>query len=241
MGERWVGVDCTILRVITSGFPGDFNAIPGPVGSRAGETRRGKLLISSHFLSFPIIPLVDGDGGRLGLRLRLHPHPHLLPSREKGSAKGTGGSDLGPIWPWLASFTLSRALELRPEWPRLALRSLVSVEPQWPRVASSRVATSGETFLSVAFSCIWVHFLPFHPSSSPSPKGDLCIATLPPARSTLTRCFASTSPYKGEVPAFAGTTVGVRCSDACNHGTGWVGLWRNGQLSLFPDRGHTQA
>ena len=43
-----------------------------------------KLLISAHFLSFPLIPLVDAGGGRLGLRLGLHPHPCLLPSREKG-------------------------------------------------------------------------------------------------------------------------------------------------------------
>ena len=49
-----------------------------------------KLLISAHFLLFPLIPLVDAGGGRLGLRLGLHPHPHLLPSREKGSRGGTG-------------------------------------------------------------------------------------------------------------------------------------------------------
>ena len=63
----------------------------------SGVRRSGKLLISAHFQSFPLvgvapynrdsgIPLVDADGGRLGLRLRLHPHPHILPSREKGPA-----------------------------------------------------------------------------------------------------------------------------------------------------------
>ena len=96
MGERWLGVDCTILRVITSGFPDDFNVIPGLVGSRTGET---------------------------------------------------GGSG---------------------------------------------VARSGKTFISVAFSCIWLHFPLPEPSSSAFSQGE--------------KGFAGGQGC--EVPAFAGTTGG---------------------------------
>ena len=64
MGGRWVGVDCTILRVITSGFPDDFNAIPAllvhaPVRlGGSGTARSGKTFISVAFsciwLHFPL-------------------------------------------------------------------------------------------------------------------------------------------------------------------------------------------
>ena len=53
---------------------------------------------------------------------------------------------------------------MRPPWPRLALRF---TRTRWAgvallpiAVALSGVARSGETFNSVAFSCIWLHCLP---------------------------------------------------------------------------------
>ena len=59
---------------------------------------------------------------------------------------GTGGAlaPFGPVWPCLL---LAARLEMRPRWPRLALRSLVRAGPAWPCslvVASLRVARSGK-------------------------------------------------------------------------------------------------
>ena len=74
-----------------------------------------KLIIQSHLVSFRLIPLVDaggGVGGALGVApsMGFNPHPSPLPEGEgtKPPSRGTtGGLNLGPIWPWLASFTPS--------------------------------------------------------------------------------------------------------------------------------------
>ena len=62
---------------------------------------------------------------------------------------GANFSNIGLIWPRLVWFTPSRALEMRPGWPRLALRSLVGGVPDMdsfgPRVASFGLCCS--TFL----------------------------------------------------------------------------------------------
>ena len=89
----------------------------------------------------------------------------------------TGGVNPGPIWPCLASFTPSRAMEMRPVWPRFGpplTRTRWASRPWlWPWLASSGVPRSGETFNSVSFSLIWSHFL------SSAQAGD---ARFPPSR-----------------------------------------------------------
>ena len=125
-----------------------------------------KLFIPAHFRSFPIMPVVDGGGGRLELRLGLHPHPNLLPSREKGpelSRERRGGVNPGPIWPCLASFTPSGEAEngatVASFGTALTRTRWASWPWLWPWLALSRVARSGEIFSLVAFGCIWLLFL----------------------------------------------------------------------------------
>ena len=104
---------------------------------RLASSGVAKLLIRFHFLPFPTIPTVDrGDGG-LGCEV-----PAFAGTTEP-SARATGGVNPGLIWPCLASFTPSRALETR---PRVA--SLVSL------VASSGVRRSGKTFKFRSFPII---------------------------------------------------------------------------------------
>ena len=148
-----------------------------PSGSRTADVRGSqecvgvaKLLTSSHFRSFPVIPLVDGVMGS-GARLGLHPHPRLDSSlRWNDGDRGlgcevpvctgtTGGVNPGLIWPCLALFTPTVEAEneagVASFGPPVTRRHWAS----WPWLASSGVARSGETLNSVAFGCIWLHFL----------------------------------------------------------------------------------
>ena len=71
------------------------------------------------------------------------------------------------------------------------------------------LVTSGQewrTLNSVAFGCIWLHFLSSEPSPWPSPRG----------RGDL-------HGAECEVPAFAGTTGCLCVNDACDQCTGWRG------------------
>ena len=83
-----------------------------------------------------------------------------------------GGAERQNFYFASISFHCSRR---RGRWgqARLALRSLVRSLRPW--LAPSRVARSGETFNSVSFRLISSHFPSPEPSSSPSPRGDLCI------------------------------------------------------------------
>ena len=107
-----------------------------------------RLLISTHFRSFPIIPLVRT------LTLAWIP----------AFAGMTGGGRLldpfGPVWPRLL---LARRLEMGPPWPRLALRSLVRGGPAgpgcgfgWPRQEWPGVAKPLIQLHLVAFRCFLV-------------------------------------------------------------------------------------
>ena len=119
----------------------------------SGVRGNGKLLIQSHFLSFPLIPLVDdGDG------VRGSP-PSQGTTRASACAETTGeGLILGPICPVWPCLLLRSRLKMRPPWLRLAHRSLLRGGPAgpgcglgWPRQEWRRVAG---TFNSVAFGCI---------------------------------------------------------------------------------------
>ena len=66
--------------------------------------------------------------------------------------------------PFGSRLLLAARLKMRPQWTHLAFRGhtahsyhCASMRPRRPRLASSGVARSGETFNSVAFSCIWLH------------------------------------------------------------------------------------
>ena len=102
----------------------------------------------------------------------------LQGSRMRGShLRGNdGGSSKRPIWQCLASFTPSRWLAMRPEWPRLALRSLVRGGSAWPyfRLRWSRHEWPGVAKLlirlhSVAFGCF---SYPPNPHPNPLPEGE---------------------------------------------------------------------
>ena len=169
-----------------------------PSGSRTADVRGSqecvgvaKLLTSSHFRSFPVIPLVDGVMGS-GVRLGLHPHPRLdsslrwsdarFPSARERRGQGTGmrgsrlhgndgGVNPGLIWPCLALFTPTVEAEneagVASFGPPVTRRHWAS----WPWLASSGVAVSGETFNSVAFGCISSHSSP-NPHPGPLPEGE---------------------------------------------------------------------
>ena len=91
-----------------------------------------------------------------------------------------GGVNPGPIWPCLALFTPSH--EAGNEATVASFGTPFT--PTWwagrpwlrPWLASSGVARSGETFNSVAFGCISLHFLSSEPSPSPRAKGDYAFA-----------------------------------------------------------------
>ena len=136
---------------------GDAKFPPSRERRRSGQEWR-----TFNFRSFPIMPVVDGGGGWLELRLGLHPHPNLLPSREKGpepSRERRGGVDPGPIWPCLASFTPSGETENEATLASFGTPPTPTHCASWPWLASSGVPRSGETFNSVAFGCISLLFL----------------------------------------------------------------------------------
>ena len=123
-----------------------------------------------------------------------------------------GGVNPGPIWPCLAPFTPSRAMEMRPVWPRFGLpltRTRWASWPWlWPWLASSGVPRSGEIFISVSYSLIESHSLSPEPPSSPSPMG------------------------RRDLP-FAGMTRCLRVNDVHNQCTGWLGDGAMGSCRLF--------
>ena len=135
--------------------------------------------------------------------------PGMRGSRLRGNDRGVNP---GPIWLCLASFTPSRAMEMRPVWPRFGsplTRTRWASRPWlWPWLASSGVPRSGETFISVSYSLIESHSLSPEPSSSPSPMG----------RRDL---------------SFAGMTRCLRVNDVHNQCTGWLGDGAMGSCRLF--------
>ena len=115
-----------------------------------------------------------------------------------------GGSNFGPIWPWLAGFTPSREAEneasvasfgtpfTRTRWAGVALLPIAA--------ASLRVAKSGETFKTVSFGLIWSHSL------SSALWGNTLIRSLLPSREKGPEPL---HPHRGqgcEVPVCTGTT-----------------------------------
>ena len=95
-----------------------------------------------------------------------------------------------------------------PVWPCLLLRSRLEMRPGWPWLASSGVARSGETFNSVAFGCIQLHFPFSEPSSSEALRRQepRTQPFLPSAPCAL-RCRARWIPaFAGMTAGFAGTT-----------------------------------
>ena len=108
-----------------------------------GVVRSDKLLKPSHFLSFPIIPVVAFS--------QRNPHPSLS-QRERGFSGGGGSlASFGPVWPRLL---LRSRLEMRPPWPCLALGSLVRADQRGLVsivVASLRVARSGKPLILFRF------------------------------------------------------------------------------------------
>ena len=113
-----------------------------------------------------------------------------------------GGLILGPIWPWLASFTPSSEAEneatvalVGTPLTRTRQGSLTSL---WPWLASSGVRRSGEPFISVAFGCI---------SCRPNPH---------PRLDSSLRWNDGDRGQGCEVLVFAGTTGCFRIYDAYN-------------------------
>ena len=149
-----------------------------PAWGHAGLVRSGQewrtfnsVPFGFHFVPFPTV-----DWGR-GFTLILTFSPQgrrdltafaggtltlTLSQRARGSehlgVKFQICGSFGSIWPRLL---LARRLEMRPPRPHLAHRwhtahswHCASMRPRWPWLG---VARSGETFKTVAFSCIWLH------------------------------------------------------------------------------------
>ena len=126
----------------------------------------------------------------------------------------------GPIWPCLALFTPSweagNGATVASFGPPLTRRLWASRPWLWPRVASLEVARSGETFNSVAFGCIQLHFPFSEPSSSEaSAKTGTSHTTLPPLHpvcAPLSRTLDSSLRWNDG---------GVRGNDVCDQCKGW--------------------
>ena len=102
--------------------------------------------------------------------------PSSQPSPLKGEgawipafAGMTGGVNPGPIWPCLAPFTPSGEAGNEATVASFGTPLTRIAGPAWPCFDCGGLITSGQerqTLNSVAFGCIWLHFL----SSEPSPS-----------------------------------------------------------------------
>ena len=110
-----------------------------------------------HSRGYASRPYEKGSDGLAGGTLTLTLSQRARGSEHLGVKFQISGS-FGSIWPRLL---LATRLEMRPQWIHLgtplAHRSLVPLCQHEATPASLGVARSGETFKTVAFSCIWLH------------------------------------------------------------------------------------
>ena len=145
--------------------------------------------------------------------------PYFEPLPAQSRSEG-GGVNPGPIWPCLALFTptveAGNGATVASFGPPLTRRRWASRPWLWPWLASAGVARSGETFNSVAFGCIQLHFPFSEPSSSEaSAKTGTSDTTLPPLRpvcAPLSRTLDSSLRWNDG---------GIRGNDVCDQCKGW--------------------
>ena len=122
----------------------------------------------------------------------------------------------GPIWPCLALFTptveAGNGATVASFGPPLTRRRWASRPWLWPWLASAGVARSGETFNSVAFGCIQLHFPFSEPSSAEaSAKTGTSDTTLPPLRPVC-------APLSRTLDSSLRWNDGVQCRGWCSYG-----------------------